>query len=95
MRKEIDILLRAHFRGCLIVNKETHALLEEASLIAAQRSKQYEGECVLAPPGSEVSGPYPGCRNVGGDGHDYRMLGQTPRFAIFYRATDPAPRLGV
>ena len=95
MHKEIDILLRAHFRGCLLVDKESHGLLEEEDLFSAQRGKAYERECVLAAPGADVSGPFPGCMNVGGDGYGYQMLGETPHFAIFYVGANPAPRLGV
>lgn len=97
MYKEIDILLRAHFRGCLIVDKESHTLLEEEGLYSAQRGRVYEAECKLSPPGrqSEVTAPFPGCVNLAGGHESYRMMGDTPHFAIFYAGADPVPRLGV
>ncbi len=91
MRREIDILLGAHFRGCLIVDKESHTLLEEDGLFSAQRGKAYEAECEFSAPGkqSEVAAPFPGCISLAGEYRTYRMLGDTAHFAILYAGTDP------
>ncbi len=99
MRREIDILLRAHFRGCLIVNQESHALLDEDELFTAHRSNLYQSECDLSLPDrpTEWSGPFPGCMQLGGamHGSNYHMLGLTAHFAIFHAADSRVSYLGV
>src|SRR4051794_3021063 len=95
MRKEIDILQRALSKGFLVVNKESHVLLDDENWLSAQQSPLYQKECDLLAPEkqAELSGPFPGCMQLGGAtrGSDYRMLGQTAHFAIFYPAEGEGP----
>jgi hypothetical protein len=97
MIKEIDILLRAKSKGCLIVDKESHVLLEEEELLAAQRGGPYQEEDDLLATGkrTEVSGPFPGCVQLGGASNrfNYRMVGETAHFAIFYPGDGEVPCL--
>jgi hypothetical protein len=90
--KEIDILRRAHSKGCLLVNKESHVLLEDADFHAAQREGLYQEEDKLSAPDKrmEVSGPYPGCMRFSGDSKKltYEIVGQPKHFAIFYAAEE-------
>jgi hypothetical protein len=99
MIKEIDILLRASSKGCLIVDRESHVLLEEEELFAAQRDGLYQGKGELLAPGKgiELSGPFPGCMQLGGDSKrfTYQMVGQTEHFAIFYPVEGQAPLGGL
>jgi hypothetical protein len=97
MRKEVDILLEANRQGCLIVDKDSHVLLEREELVEAKGDGLYQEKAVLSPKApSEVSGPFPGCMQLGAateDSLDFRVLGQTRHFVIFYPAKGPVPRL--
>ncbi len=90
MVKEIEVLLQADRQGCLIVDKNFHALLEREELEEAKGAGLYQEEVVFSQDASiEVSGPYPGCPQLGAatkDDVDYRQLGQTQHFVIFLPA---------
>ena len=88
MRREIDILLQAESKGCLIVEKATHVLWEREKLLVAEQSGLYQEVVPVSAPGreQEVTGPYPGCLQARGD-FEYRALGETKHFVIFYRDT--------
>jgi hypothetical protein len=92
MLKEIEILLRAQTKGCLIVGKESHLLLEGEELLAAQRDGLYQKESDLLPPQRqiELSGPFPGCMHFGGAAgrNQYRSVGETEHCVIFYPAEE-------
>ncbi len=98
MGKEIEILLEAHRQGCLIVDKDSHVLLEQENLDEATNEGRYQDEAILSGESSvEVSGPFPGCPQFGAaqkDEVDFRVLGQTQHFVIFFATTGPVPRLG-
>jgi hypothetical protein len=98
MSKEIDILLEASRQGCAIVDKDSHVLLEGEELKEAQGDGLYQEEGIRSRKGPlEVSGPFPGCLQLGaatGDDLDFRVLGQTRHFVIFCPAKGPLPRLG-
>jgi hypothetical protein len=96
MLKEIDILVRANSKGCLIVDKESHVLLEKEELLTAHRDGLYqEDNALLAPDKNiELSGPFPGCMQLGDGTNWFRMVGQTEHFAIFYPADGEVPLLG-
>jgi hypothetical protein len=98
MDKEIEILLEANSKGCLIVEKDSHALWERNELLEAQQEGLYQEEGHLFPPDQqvEVTGPFPGCvPGATGTNPDYRRLGQTEHFVIFLPAEGPVPPLGV
>jgi hypothetical protein len=50
MGKEIAILLEANSKGCLIVEKDSHALWERTKLLKAQQDGLYQEEKLLALP---------------------------------------------
>jgi hypothetical protein len=94
MSKEIEILLKANAKGCLIVEKDSHVLLERDELLAAQQNGDYQEECVLLAPEKQIalSGPFPGCMQIGGARTktlEYRLVAQTKHFVIFYSADEP------
>jgi hypothetical protein len=90
---EIDILLKANAKGCLIVDKSSNVVLEGEELHAAHRDGLYRERDDLLPLNRplEVSGPYPGCMQLAGfsaENHAYRLIGQTEHFVLFYPTTD-------
>lgn len=94
MGKEIEILLEANSNGNLIVEKETHALWERNELLEAQHDGRFQEEELLLPPEPqvEVSGPYPGCvPGAAGISLNYRLLGQTKHFVIFFPTEGSVP----
>lgn len=97
--KEIDILLRANSKGCMIVDKQSHVLLEPEELLVAQRDRRYQEEDDFLAPGSqvEISGPFPGCMQLGGDAKKFafRIVGQTEHFIIFYPTESQTPLIGL
>jgi hypothetical protein len=97
MSKEIDILLDAHRQGCLIVDKISHVLLEPDALVEATKKELYLTEGTVSENGpSDVSGPFPGCMQLGASADGalgFRLLGQTEHFVIFFPAGVPTPRL--
>jgi hypothetical protein len=98
MGKEIEILLEANGKGCLIVEKDSHALWERNKLLKAQQDGLYQEEKLLLSPERqvEVSGPFPGCLpGAAGNNLEYLLLGQTTHFAIFFPTEGPVPLLGV
>jgi hypothetical protein len=98
MHKEIEILLEANSNGCLIVEKDSHALCERNELLDAQQEGLYQEEGIPLSPEQqvEVSGPFPGCFPGGsGNNRDYRLLGQTKHFVVFFPTVGPVPALTV
>jgi len=96
MDKEIEILLEANSKGCLIVEKDSHALWERNELLEAQQEGLYQEEGILLPPEQqvEVTGPFPGCvPGAAGINLDYQLLGQTKHFVIFLPAEGSVPPL--
>jgi len=98
MSKEIEILLKANAKGCLIVEKDSHVLLERDELLVAQQNGDYQEECALLAPEKqiELSGPFPGRMQIGGasaKNMGYRLVAQTKHFVIFYSADEPDPLL--
>lgn len=94
MGKEIEILLEVNSKGCLIVEKDSHALWERNELLEAQQDGRYQEEGLLLPPEPQVdvSGPFPGCiPGATGISLDYRLLGQTKHFVIFCPAGGSIP----
>lgn len=88
MAREIDLVLGAAGRGCLVVEKTSHVLWTGPELAAACRVGCYPDEDTLGPPTEHpaVSGPYPGCLQQTGAATDfgqYPLLGQTEHFLIF------------
>jgi hypothetical protein len=88
--KEIEILLEANRKGCLIVEKDTHLLWEREELLEAEQTGLYQEKGQLVSPEGqiEVTGPYPGCLQQAAasrDDLDFRLLGQTRHFVIFAR----------
>jgi hypothetical protein len=49
MGKEIEILLEANSKGCLIVEKDSNALWERNVLLEAQQDGLYQDEGLLRP----------------------------------------------
>jgi hypothetical protein len=89
MPKEIEILVKAKAKGCLVVEKKSHLLLEGEELLAAQRDGLYQQESHLLPPEGQIalSAPFPGCMHLGGaaaKNHQYGSVGQTEHFVIFF-----------
>jgi hypothetical protein len=98
MDKEIEILLEANSKGCLIVEKDSHALWERNELLEAQQEGLYQEEGHLFSPDQqvEVTGPFPGCvPGATGKNLDYRLLGQTTHFVIFVPAQGLNPPSGL
>ena len=96
MTKEIEILLKADAKGCLVVDKDSHICLERDDLLAAKRKGLYQEQAVLLAPErqSDWSGPFPGCMQLSGASAKYlrcRMVGQTKHFVMFYPAEGPDP----
>lgn len=86
MHKEIDILLKAVSKSCMVVEKATNVLWDEAELLEARTSGQFQAEECLHPPSSQsgVSSPFPGClQQAGGATTAYHLVGQTEHFVIF------------
>ena len=98
MNQEIEILLEAHRQGCLIVDKDSHILLEQDGLSEAQEMGLYRKDGILSEEGSvDVSGPFPGCLQFGAAPESalgFRVLGETEHFVVFYPSKGPIPRLG-
>jgi hypothetical protein len=101
MRKEIDILLRAASRNCLVVEKASHLRWTWEELAAARDSGRYQGQDQLLPPDgrAEVSNPYARCMQPGAARSpvSYRAVGQTGHFLIFIPASgaNTAPGSGI
>ena len=96
MDKEIEILIEANSKGCLIVEKDSHTLWKRNELLEAQQEALYQEEGFLLPPEQqvEVSGPFPGCvPGASGKNLDYRLLGHTIHFVIFFPTEGPVPPL--
>jgi hypothetical protein len=92
MREEIQILLDADAKGCLVVEKDSHVLWERPELLEAQLNGRYRQEGNLLAPDErgEVSGPFPGCvQYTGATGRDFTPVGQTQHFVIFYPSDGP------
>ena len=82
MRKEIDILLHAAAKGCVVVEKGTNLVWELDDLVTAETARLFEEEKdLLAPDRMEVTSAYPGCAHAAAA--PLRAIGQTPHFAIF------------
>src|SRR5258707_823363 len=99
MTKESEILLEAGSKGCFVVEKDSHVLWDRGEILEAQRAGRFQEEDRFLPPDeqSDVSGPYPGCMQLAaatGDDLDFRMLGQTRHFVIFFPAKGTVPQLG-
>jgi hypothetical protein len=93
MGEEIQILLEASANGCLIVEKESHVLWERDELLEARQNGRYRETVKLLPPDESVqlSGPFTGCMQLAGAKRadlDFRLLGQTPHFAIFTKGSE-------
>jgi hypothetical protein len=90
-RKEIDMLVEAARKGCVVVEKSSGVLWTPAELAEAHARGTYQEPSDLRPPDDhlEVSGPYPGCCQFSGATPGmvaFRAVGQTKRFVIFARA---------
>jgi hypothetical protein len=88
MRREIDILVEAARKGCAVVDKNTGVLWTLDELMCCRNAGEYHAVCDLSPPGRqiEISGPYPGCCQIGGASAGtfrYHPVGQTEHFLIF------------
>src|SRR5437762_1336115 len=87
-RKEIDILVEAARKSCAVVEKASHVLWTYDGLVEARESGRFLEAGPLLPPDGpiDVSGPYPGCFQLGGamtEATRYRLVGQTEHFVIF------------
>jgi hypothetical protein len=87
MHKEVDILMRAAGKSCAVVEKESHMIWTLEDLREAHALGRFQAEDRILPPDGqlEISGPYPGCLQLGADGVSarYRPVGQTEHFVIF------------
>jgi hypothetical protein len=96
-RKEIELLLEADRQGCLLVDKDSHVLLERDELMEAQRQGLYQNDAGLSHEGTiEVSSPFPGCVQYGAATNvalDFRIVGQTEHFVVFCPARRAVPSL--
>src|SRR5947209_12755170 len=94
-RKEIDLLLEADRQGCLLVDRDSHVVLERDALREAQAEGLYQNDGSFSREGTiEVSSPFPGCMQLGAATEDalgFRVMGQTEHFVIFYPAKGAAP----
>ena len=88
MRKEIDIVVKAAGKSCVVVEKASHVSWTLEELLEAQVDERYQEEDRILPPDGrpEVSGPFPGCLQQFGATAtftDYHPVGQTEHFVIF------------
>jgi hypothetical protein len=88
MYKEIDLLIKAAAKNCLVVEKASNVLWDVAELEEAREAGRFKEEGqVLAPDGElEVGGPFPGCLQLAGADVRYRPIGQTEHFVLFTAA---------
>jgi hypothetical protein len=97
MRREIDILVKAAGKRCVVVEKASHESWTPEQLTEAQDAGMFQEETDLFPPDRhlEVSGPYPGCCHQASSSPAYRPVGQTRHFIIFAAPeADAAPGPG-
>lgn len=85
MRREIDILQHLAAAGCLLVEKATHCAWTPEEFAATDRFQEAD-RIAPAEAAVDVSGPYPGCLQMGGsltEFNGYPLLGQTRHFYVF------------
>ncbi len=90
MAKEIDLLLAAESRGCLVVEKASNVVWERDALLDARADALFEGDARVGPltEAAVVSGPFPGCLQMGAaPERGYQPLGETEHFVIFAAET--------
>ncbi len=87
MRREIDILVKAAAKNCVVVEKDSNLVWSLQDLTEAAEDQRFqEADHFLPPEGPlAVSGPYPGCLQMAGrsDAGEYRPVGQTRHFVVF------------
>ena len=93
MRKEIDILLQAAGKECVVVEKATHLVWSMEELRQAQADAQFQQADEIREPEqfSPINAPFPGCLQFGGDlrrATAYRQVGQTSHFVILAAIVD-------
>lgn len=93
MSREKDILEHLVAAGCLVVEKATNRVWTLDEIVSAI-GLDGEDRILAADRPSAVSGPYPGCLQMGSamdEFSGYPLLGQTEHFYIF--AQDPVARV--
>jgi hypothetical protein len=85
--KEIDILMWADEGEFVVVEKETNRIWAPEEIRDARDSGLYQEEDqVVAPESLDVSGPFPGCLQMGASARGvggYHAAGQTRNFVFF------------
>jgi hypothetical protein len=91
--KEIDILSWAGEGDFVVVEKETNRAWAPEEIREARSVGRYQEEDRVVAPGSlDVSGPFPGCLQMGSSARGvggYHPAGQTRNFVFFVRVEDP------
>lgn len=89
MYSELEILVKAVGKGCLVVEKSTYMVWEVSELDAARAANLFQQpDRLLAPDGNTaITPPFP-C-SPHGAGPAYRVIGQTSHFVIFGREQLP------